>query len=64
MPNQVPAAIKFFAEKQQQGKFTFQAGRTDKIVNLTAGALLLVCLGMSASGYHKLQHGYGKKDGF
>lgn len=27
MPNQVPAAIKFFAEKQQQGKFTFQAGR-------------------------------------
>lgn len=27
MPNQVPAAIKYFAEKQQQGKFTFQAGR-------------------------------------
>lgn len=27
MSNQVPAAIKFFAEKQQQGKFTFQAGR-------------------------------------
>lgn len=27
MPNQVPAAVKYFAEKQQQGKFTFQAGR-------------------------------------
>lgn len=38
--------------------------RTDKLVNLTAGALILVCLGLSASGYHKLQNGYGKKDGF
>ncbi|OSX72953.1 hypothetical protein BU14_0392s0011 [Porphyra umbilicalis] len=64
MPNQVPAAVKFFAEKQAQGKFTFQAGRTDKIINLTAGVLIFTCLAMSASGYHKLQNGYGKKDGF
>lgn len=38
--------------------------RTDKVVNLAAGALILMCLSMSASGYHKLQNGYGKKDGF
>jgi len=38
--------------------------RTDKIINLTAGVLIFTCLAMSASGYHKLQNGYGKKDGF
>jgi len=46
MPNQVPAAVKFFAEKQAQGKFTFQAGRyvCHEVVGAVSPLLLLHCL--------------------
>jgi len=54
MPNQVPAVIKFFAEKQAQGKFTFQAGRY--VFNDVVGAvppLLLFLHGLASDVFQR-----------
>ncbi|KAI0557625.1 hypothetical protein FGB62_281g026 [Gracilaria domingensis] len=63
-PNTVHDQIKKFQAAKRTGKFTFQAGRADRILNLAIGVGMCIIVFNTARGVHQLAHGYGRKEGF
>lgn len=62
--NHVPDMIEKIAAAKRTGKFTFQAGRADKFVNLGMGLFVAFSMVQCAGGIYSLANGVGKKDGF
>ncbi|CAN8062400.1 unnamed protein product [Agarophyton chilense] len=62
--NTVFDQIKKFQAAKGTGKFTFQAGRADRMLNLAVGIGMCFVLFNTARGVHQLANGYGRKEGF
>ncbi|PXF49169.1 hypothetical protein BWQ96_00958 [Gracilariopsis chorda] len=62
--NTVHEQIKKFQAAKATGKFTFQAGRADRILNLAIGVGMCVVMFNVSRGVHQLANGYGRKEGF
>lgn len=62
--NYVAQRIVEVAQAKKTGKFTFQVGRADRVINLAMGLATVCAMGQVGVGVHKMANGYGRKEGF